>query len=101
MLLFSSCGLILIKYHNSYLQVSQNIHGICGLLVQCFSAFLMFQPFNAVPHVVLTANHKVIFVSTSQPQLCYCYEFYCKYLFFPMFLGDAIKMVARPPKGLQ
>jgi hypothetical protein len=36
-------------------------------LEQWFSTFLMLQPFNIVPHGVLTTlpNHKIIFVATS------------------------------------
>jgi hypothetical protein len=34
-------------------------------LTQCFSAFLMPQPFNTVPHVVVTPNHNLTFVATS------------------------------------
>jgi hypothetical protein len=30
-------------------------------LMQLFSAFLVLQPFNTVPHVVMTPNHKIIF----------------------------------------
>ncbi len=32
---------------------------------QWFSTFLMPRPFNTVPHVVVTPNHKIIFVATS------------------------------------
>ena len=32
---------------------------------QWFTAFLMLWPFNSVPHVVVTPNHKIIFVTTS------------------------------------
>jgi hypothetical protein len=35
-------------------------------LDQWFSPFLMLQPFDTVPHVVATPNHKSIFVATSQ-----------------------------------
>jgi hypothetical protein len=34
-------------------------------LVQWFSTFLMLWPFNTVPHVVVTPNHKIIFIATS------------------------------------
>ena len=34
-------------------------------LEQWFSTFLMLWPFNTVPHVVVTPNHKIIFVATS------------------------------------
>nr|KAF6314743.1 hypothetical protein mMyoMyo1_008546 [Myotis myotis] len=37
----------------------------CVVLAQWFSTFLMPRPFNAVPHVVVTPNHKIIFVATS------------------------------------
>jgi hypothetical protein len=33
-------------------------------LGQWFSAFPMLRPFNTVPHVVVTPNHKMIFTST-------------------------------------
>lgn len=33
-------------------------------LDQCFSTFLMLRPFNTVPHVVLTLNHKISFGAT-------------------------------------
>ena len=33
-------------------------------IAQGFSAFLMLGLFNTVPHVVVTPNHKVIFVAT-------------------------------------
>jgi hypothetical protein len=32
---------------------------------QHFSAFLMLQPFNTVPRVVVTPNQSIIFVATS------------------------------------
>jgi hypothetical protein len=34
--------------------------GIKEMLGPCFSTFLMLHPFNAVPQVVVTPNHKVI-----------------------------------------
>jgi hypothetical protein len=34
-------------------------------LAQWFSAFLMLQSFNAVPHIVVIHNHQTIFVTTS------------------------------------
>jgi hypothetical protein len=42
-------------------------------LEQWFSTFLMQQPFNT-PHVVVTPNHKIIFIATSYLAFCYCYE---------------------------
>lgn len=36
-----------------------------GLLMQCFSSFLMLQPFDTVTHVGVTHNYKIIFVATS------------------------------------
>ena len=36
-------------------------------LKQLFSPFLMLQPFNTVPHAMVTPNPKIIF-------FCYCYE---------------------------
>ena len=34
-------------------------------LKQWFSAFPMLRPFNTVPHVVVTPNHKIIFIVIS------------------------------------
>ena len=35
---------------------------------------------NTVPPAVLTPQNKIIFITTSQLQLCYSYESQCKYL---------------------
>jgi hypothetical protein len=43
------------------------------LLEQWFFTFLKLQPFNTVPHVV-TPNHKIISVATSELELRYRYE---------------------------
>jgi hypothetical protein len=32
---------------------------------QWFSTFLMLQPFNRIPHVVVTPNHKIVFAANS------------------------------------
>lgn len=34
-------------------------------LEQWFSTFLVLQPLNTVPHVVVTHNHKIVFVATA------------------------------------
>ena len=34
-------------------------------LEQQLPTFLMLQPFNTAPHVVVTPNHKITFVATS------------------------------------
>ena len=38
-------------------------YGFKGV-VQWFSTFLMLGSFNTVPHVVMTLNHKIVFVAT-------------------------------------
>ena len=37
-----------------------------GLLKQCFSTFVMLQPFHTVLYVVVATNHKIIFTATSR-----------------------------------
>ena len=37
-----------------------------AILEQQFSTFLMLQPFNTVPHVVMTPNNKMVFTALSQ-----------------------------------
>jgi hypothetical protein len=34
-------------------------------LTSGLSTFLTMQPFNTVSHIVVTANHKIIFIATS------------------------------------
>jgi hypothetical protein len=38
---------------------------VCIGLKQWFSTFPMLQLFNTIPHVMVTASHKIIFIVTS------------------------------------
>lgn len=46
------------------------------------------------------ANHKILFVATSEQEFCYCYRLYCKRLCFPMVFGDAYERVIIRSKGV-
>ena len=49
------------------------------LLMQWFSMFLILRPFNSIPHVVITPNHKIVSLLLHIYK-CYCHKSQCKYL---------------------
>jgi hypothetical protein len=60
----SGCFLFLLLSPSSY----PSLFSFCTYhpLQQWLSAFLMLEPFNTVPHALVTPNHKIIFVTTSR-----------------------------------
>ena len=76
------------------------------MLIDChdldgwFSAFLMLWPFNTVPCVVVTLNHKIIFTATSQLWLHYCYESEYENLCFLLVLCHFWEKFIWSPKGV-
>lgn len=69
-------------------------------LRQRFATFLMLRPFNPVPCVVVTPNDKIIFLLLHNSHFATGNESKCKFLHFPVVLGDLRERVIHPPAGV-
>ena len=51
---------LLYPYSSASVASACQVGSVLNTVEQWFSTFLMLRPFNTVPHVVVTSNHKII-----------------------------------------